>query len=522
VKLAIFHYHFLTGGVSTVVTQALRAIREHLPEVEEIRLVGGRCMEGLPAELQRQRAAYCHFPQIDYREAPEGGAPQAAAEGRELASLLLERYGGSDVVWWVHNYHLGKNPVFTQGLLEALSRQRAQRAILQIHDFPECGRHANLRALRRLVSLDPYPILPNVRYAVLNPRDHAVLLAAGVPEDAVHLLGNPVPAAPPNGAWGSPRSGPELRARLASAFGGEFPGYDPARPLAVYPVRSIRRKNVLEACLLARLPEGELSLAVTLPGISRAEKAYSDRVAGAFRAGVCRGLWGIGGRLQEAGLSFEELIAGADLVVSSAVQEGYGYLFVNSLQWRKPLLARDLDALEGVRGLFEDYPARLYRSAACPLEDRLRRELRDAYGRKLRELSDTIPKEARRQIEAELEGMLGAGEVDFSYLPVQEQAALLRRLSDGGLVEELRQANRELVEAIPRLLASPVPDRREEVEKRCGLPRFAADFGALLRSLATPGGPRAAAAADTPAAGNVQERLIRRFARLEHLRLLYD
>ena len=53
--------------------------------------------------------------------------------------MLQERFGGDNAVWWVHNYHLGKNPLFTEALLRLAADPRGPRLVLQPHDFPEAG-----------------------------------------------------------------------------------------------------------------------------------------------------------------------------------------------------------------------------------------------------------------------------------------------------------------------------------------------------------------------------------------------
>ncbi|MBN1834228.1 MAG: hypothetical protein JW820_00185 [Spirochaetales bacterium] len=527
-KLVIFHYHFLPGGVTTVVRHALKGLRLHLSEAAAVRLVGGRADPALGQAAERAGATLEADPQLDYREPPAGGRRRVAAEGAALAGRLLERYGGADTVWWVHNHHLGKNPVFTQALLEALRRESAQRAILQIHDFPECGRYANLRVLRESLSLPPYPLTPNVRYAVLTARDRRVLVQAGVPEPWVFLLPNPVPAGPSPSSPGSDGEPLRLRRRLADAFARDFPAFDPARPLALYPVRTIRRKNVLEACLLAGLAaggsggrrggaaEGGFSLAVTLPGISVAESPYSRRVEALFRSGLCPGLWGIGSHLSKAALSFEALAEAADLVVSTSVQEGFGYLFLNSLRWRRPLLARNLEVLEGARELFDPAATYLYDRLLCPLGPDEGRRLLDAYRARIANLADILSEPDRARLEAEARELTAAGLVDFSYLSLDLQEEVLARLVDPGYAADLRQANPELVSALRLLPSAEVPDRSLELQAAYGLRRYAQELRRLIGSFdePMPAGP----VADP---GAVQGRIVARFARLENLRLLY-
>ena len=168
----IFHYHLLPGGVSTVIRDGVRALLAHgelLPQLRRIVVVSsGDAGPGgggaLPAEIARDR-----LDAVGYDDAPATPAAQ-----RQLCDLLLQRYG--DGVWWIHNHHLAKNTRFTGALL--LAAAAGQPLVLQIHDFPECGRPANLRRLRREVPASPYPIGANVRYAVLSRRDQAALHAA--------------------------------------------------------------------------------------------------------------------------------------------------------------------------------------------------------------------------------------------------------------------------------------------------------------------------------------------------------
>jgi hypothetical protein len=195
---------------------------------------------------------------------------------------------------------------------------------------------------------------------------------------------------------------------------------------------------------------------------------------------------------------------------------------VNSLQWRKPLLARDLEILEGTRELFAGYPAVLYGSVACPLGSGQRKGLRAAYRRKLRSLSDTIPKEDLQRLDSEVERIAAAETVDFSYLPLDEQEKLLGRLCDPGLCAELRHANRELARAIPALLSAPLPDRSQAIEDGFGLRRFAGALGEILDSLGKPAPALHPEPESVAEPASIQEAVVRRFARLEHLRLLYD
>ena len=513
--LYIFHYHLLPGGVTTVIRDGARALLTHADLVPELtRLVvvtAGAEDGGLGAPVERRR-----LDAVGYDDAPATAAGQ-----RQLAELLRRRFG--DGVWWIHNHHLAKNTRFTGAVL--LAAAAGQPMILQIHDFPENARPANLARLLREVPASPYPTGRHVRYAVLNRRDHDALVAAGCPAECITLLGNPVrPAAPvPAPATGPARA---ARAGLQDAAAASEPvgsgAYDPRRPVWLYPVRVRRRKNVLEAGLLARLAGA--NLIVTLPASSAAETPYSREVERLFAGGAIPGLYGVGERLDAHGLSFDDLLAAAHLIVSPSVEEGFGFQFVNALQWRRPLLARRLAVLDDLQELLDGYPAAVYEALHCPLAPATRRALRAAYAPVVERAARLLPDASGNRLRAELDAILAGDTVDFSYLGAAQQAALLRRCSDAGVARELRQANAELLGAVQGLAHRPPPDRRQPIEAAFGEAAFARRSAALLAPLIASGsGARRGAPAPGSAHAAIDPAAVRRaFAKPAALRLLME
>jgi hypothetical protein len=514
--LVIFHYHFLPGGVSSVAQAAVRALRRYGAGFGRITMAGAAFPEaGFPGANAELDCQVC--PELGYLERRDLGPAAVASAGRALAESLLQRFGSEDAVWWVHNHHLGRNPVFTQAILD-VARSGRQRLILQIHDFPECGRYANLARLRRTLTAPPYPVGPSVRYALINRRDRAVLQEAGVPEGHLFLLENPLE---PGSGQGS-----AAPAEVKRALG--LPAE--LRPLLLYPVRCIRRKNVLEAALLCRLCAEPADLAVTLPGVSAAERGYSRKVRKAFARGWAPGVFGAGPMLEAQELRLEDLLGASDLILSTSVLEGFGYLFLQSLAWGRPLLARDLDVLDGMRDLFAGQPAGFYGEVRAPVGAGARRRLLAAYRGKLRRLvaARILSPEVTEALAGRLESVCGGSAVEFSYLPAEAQLDLLRRAGrEARLAAELRELNRGPLGTLERLLAerresrdAAGPDAREltaRLEERFGPARFAASFAAICRSFG--GEPGAGVSAPDEAA--IWDRVIRRFATVENVRLLH-
>ena len=481
--LYVFHYHLLPGGVTTVIRDGLRALLAHaalFPDLRRITVVTAGQADGV---LPGTDVVAAGAPRVTRERLDAVGydtAPATAVAQRQFADFLRRRYG--DGVWWVHNHHLAKNTRFTGAVLAAAAAGHPM--LLQIHDFPECARPANLLRLLREVPASPYPATANVRFAVLNRRDHAAMTAAGLPAERVVLLANPVRPVSPLPAPDTPpaRAARAALARAAAAQSLGSGSYTARRPLWLYPVRVRRRKNVLEAGLLARLAGADLI--VTLPASSAAETPYSRQVEELFAEGTIPGLFGAGERLEACGLSFDTLLTAAQRIVSPSVEEGFGFQFVNALQWRRPLLARRLPVLDDLATLLEGYPATIYDTVQCPLSAAARGALRAAYGPGIERVARLLPAGWDERLRAAMERVLSGDSVDFAFLGVAAQAGLLRRTGDHGLLRELQQANAPLLAAM-RTAPARAPARDRQIDELFGEAAFAHRVAAALEPLLT-------------------------------------
>ncbi len=584
-RVVVFHYHLNPGGVTGVITRALAALLEVSPDLEEVIIVSGSGDNAghVVEVLADERLRIEILPEIGYRE-HDTSAARCREQARGIRHALLQRYRGHDTVWWVHNYHLGKNPAFTRALLEIAASGR-QRMLLHIHDFPECGRYENLARLHQACGYDLYPTASSVSYAAINQRDRSLLSVAGIDDCRAWLIPNPVvtsagPAEPSDepsatrvlgrlhaeraGSGGRPGGADPARSagpvgasgpRRATGAGGTGLCGTPDGRLLFYPVRCIRRKNVLEAGLLARLLEHQedrpCNLVVTLPGVSVAEQGYSRMVEAVFDAGDIRGYFGVG---EWQAPSFDQLALAADLVVSTSVQEGFGYAFFDPLCWGRPLVARELDTLCGSVDLFHDYPACLYDALQVPVEISggngtgssgygygVRENLRSAYQRQIKRMEAGLGADLVERVEAQLESLLGGATIDFSYLAVDTQRNVLRRIGgDDGFRKEVLSLNAGLVTNALQLAGSRCTPRREALAERFGPHAVARRLHDALTSCGSPpagcgdqahdaeeSGPAAErGSAGDPTVGRaspaeIHLRIMEAFAAPQYARLLY-
>ena len=171
--------------------------------------------------------------------------------------------------------------------------------------------------------------------------------------------------------------------------------------------------------------------------------------------------------------------------------------------------------LDELATLLEGYPATIYDAVQCPLSGAARDVLRAAYGPGIERIARLLPAGWDDRLRAEVERVLSRDRVDFAFLGVAEQADLLRRAGDRGLLRELQQANAPLLKAL-RTTPMQLPARDRQIDELFGEAAFARRVAAALGPLLT--AQPAAGAGET-----AQPEAVRRFfAGPATLRLLME
>ncbi len=422
-NLAIIHYHLNRGGVTRVIENHLRALDAVLDPGEPWRVVifyGGRrkgWIKRLGHELKSVHLALAEVPGLEYDSLRE---PTAMSDPDELAKdlrLAFERHGfatGTTVVH-VHNHALGKNRALPQAT--ARLAEAGFPVLLQVHDFAEDFRPANYRHITGKTSDDPrrlYPQAPDIHYAALNGRDHAILASAGVDPQHLNLLPNPAPP-----LSDMPRR-KDARRRLHLCF--DVPTSD---RFLLYPIRCIRRKNVGETLLYSALaPEGTV-VGMTLAPLNPAEVPIYDAWKDCARRLQlpCRFETGA-----KDGLTFAENMAAADAIITTSLAEGFGMVFLESWLAGRPLLGRDLPEITGdfrSNGVELDW---LAPTLKVPLDwpglDRFRQAFMETYARVL----DSYGRDAPHDLDEAFESKTAGGMVDFGDLDELMQQSVIERV----------------------------------------------------------------------------------------------
>ena len=441
-NLVVIHYHVNRGGVTRVIENQLIALHSALPEGERwpvAILYGGR-QEGfsseLPERLERLDVSLHEVPELEYDDLQSGPTSAGPAELLMALMQVLGELGfpPAETVLHMHNHSLGKNRAMAE-VLPVLATD-GYALLLQTHDFAEDFRPDNYASVRGVADERMlYPRAPHIHYAVLNGRDCDILSDAGIADDHLHLLPNPVPD------FSTLPERDVARAKLAERF--DVP---PEARLLLYPVRCIRRKNMGEALLLGLLAEPETVVGLTLAPLNPVEvPAYEAWKQLAKESAMhCRFELGA-----PEGLTFPENLAAADAIVTTSLAEGFGMVFLEAWLAGRPLIGRDLPEItRDFRQSGVGYPW-LYDRLNVPVawlgEAALLNHLADVYHETMTAYG--LPDPADR--DARLRAKIVGGTIDFGDLDAEQQMQIVRRTAEDPTArEELLSINPDLPAAL--------------------------------------------------------------------------
>jgi glycosyltransferase involved in cell wall biosynthesis len=347
-RVAVLHYHLRAGGVTRVIEMAAQALAGQGVEVLVV--------AGEPAPPGTRLMSLAVVPELAYG----AGAHEADGLAAGVDRACRARWGAPADVLHIHNHCLGKN----LSLPVAVSRWalEGRAMVLQMHDFAENGRPLNYRFLRRGLggfdglSRTLYPLGARIAHAVLGSGAAGLLARGG---GTASVVPNPV----------------VLPTDATPAGAAEFS----ADRLLVYPTRGIRRKNLGEALLHAASAGAGTRLVITsapAPGPESAPYARWRTFAESLALPVVFDAAGATGR------SVYDFLFGADLCLTTSIEEGFGMAFLEPWAAGRGLAGRDLPEVTADAKAEGLNLGNLYTSLDVPLTPRQARAAAEFHARR--------------------------------------------------------------------------------------------------------------------------------------------
>lgn len=328
-KLLIIHHHLNPGGVTRIIQSQVSSLRNAFPEMN-IAVMTDDVPD--PDFFNRYNVKLIRNPNLNYLQNRDVSKIEAEKLLEKIDKLLGENLD-RDTILHAHNINLGKNPVMTL----ALSRLANQgyRLVNHAHDFAE-DRPANLSFLRRVIedlfdeNLNEvmYPGYENYHYAVLNSFDFERLLKAGIKQEAITLLPNPV-----HFEKKKDLSKAAARKRIVKNL-----DLDDSKKIISYPVRVIRRKNIGEMILLSVLFRDRANWLVTQPPKNPVEIEFYDLWKSFCEKQQIQLLFEAGTRV-----NFEVLLTATDICITTSTREGFGMVYLEPWLLDTPVMGRNIN-----------------------------------------------------------------------------------------------------------------------------------------------------------------------------------
>jgi len=460
-SVVLVHYHLSRGGVTRVIESASRCLSAAgIPHV---------ILTGSPPENATDLPVRV-VEGLGYLNDRGGHTPLRLVHSMRAA--VQETLGLEPPVWHIHNHSLGVNVLMAD--VVAILAEAGEKIVLQIHDLAEDGRPQNYPSIADSDTL--YPVAPQIRYAFLNSRDQECFARAGLPPERSMVLPNPI-SAPAQPAGSPPPT---------------------AKPLVLYAVRGIRRKNLGELFLLSTLsPEGTRYALTLEPVHPRWKPQFEDWRAFASDSGLPVQLGVVGHVAPEPGAdtSFEAWLGRATHLITTSVAEGFGLGFLESAALGKPLFGRDLPRLTQDHADAGIVDGRLYDRLLVPDSWVGRETLRQRLARTLQDELNAYDAQLTGEfIDRVYDALRFSGYLDFGNLPEDLQRQVILRARDGKeldaiLVEvdgEFLPAHAWLKETLAAREPTATPDQLAPYSLECYGQRLSALYQELADTRSAP------------------------------------
>ncbi|MDG2208306.1 MAG: hypothetical protein P8K78_10410 [Pirellulales bacterium] len=445
-QIVFLHYHLLPGGVTQVIANHLQSLKHRFDGGSPCKIAifhGGEHGEIKNlnwVDTDEIQVTEHVITGLGYDRTEETVADQDGLADNICKELESIHFAPEDSIIHAHNHALGKN-ILLPGALRTVAA-RGYPLLFQIHDFAEDFREDQYVRITAAGGRSDcfqwiYPQANHIHYAVLNRRDHNILIDSGISSERLHVVPNPIVD------LGILPDRHEVRSRMSLER-----GISSGRPLVIYPVRGIRRKNMGEMILWSAMFGEAASFGHTLSPHNVAEKPSYDRwktIANDLRL-PCHF------ELGET-FSFEDNLSAADALITTSVAEGFGMVFLESQLAERPLIGRNLPEITSdFRAEGIDYSL-LYDALLVPVDflgkDQIYESVFTAYIATIEKFGFGDRRKAMAH--ASLTSTLESGTIDFSRLtPALQQEVVMGVAKDQGLCATLREQNPQMEKSLSR------------------------------------------------------------------------
>lgn len=343
--LVIVHYHLRPGGIRRIIELATPHLLRGSPRrITRVVLLTGEAgdpawVERFAQQLSGVPVKVVVDPSAHYLSHPRRSPHRITLQLQYTLARLLASADASNTLVWAHNLGVGRNLILSRELAQACAKREVP-LVAHHHDWWFDNRWARWREVRRFgvrtLSATAQAVFPrrgNVLHAAINQADSAIL-GRHFGNGAVWLPNLTDPAPSPKGE----------RVRAARRWLDRHLGHRGA-VVWLLPCRTLRRKNIAEALLLARWLRPDAWLVVTGAASSVDELPYFRALQDAARDSGWRLRLGVLAGQESQQPTVAELFAASEAALLTSIQEGFGLPYLEAAAAGRPLIARRVPSI---------------------------------------------------------------------------------------------------------------------------------------------------------------------------------
>lgn len=362
------HYHMKSGGVKIVIENLMNGFSKtkDINFFNSFTLLEG----GQQFSYNVSSPLFSHqvIPELDYNDKFFSSIDELNSFSKKLAFEIKNILDFTKpCVLHVHNVNLFKNSYLGRSLeYLALEIKSFNKLIIlcQVHDFAEDNRNDRLNLLRNcsgeknetLFGNLMYPQADNIFYLTINSRDKRLLKKIGISEDKIYLFSNCVNV---DLFSKKPIMNDDILYEIEKYAKKNNYNFSLTKKILVYPVKILKRKNIVEAILLLKLlnyKKEDYQLLITLDASSKDDIEYSNSIKEYIRKNNLPVVIGFGfeiispkvnrtyyenGKIREYILP--DLFYHATGIMSTSTLEGFGFSFIEGWLCDRQIFGRRIN-----------------------------------------------------------------------------------------------------------------------------------------------------------------------------------
>ena len=343
------HFHMKSGGVKIVIENIIKGLKKYS------KIPVGLIESGKQFNYKHStKIKHIKISEIDYSNKSFSSYKDLYSYALKIAKKLEKKINlKKKCIIHAHNANIFKNTYLTTALKILTERNKNLLLIMQVHDFAEDHREDLLKLMKKCTKKDKkpdiaFPISNNIIYFTINSRDKRLLKKVGIPHDRIFVYPNSI-----NTEYFTQKAKITGIKKAISKYAkiNKY-NFSMDRKILIYPVKTIRRKNITEAILILKLLNSikdEYQLLISLNASTKLDIKYQNQIDEFIKSNNLLVTIGFGHSLisseSRKGNKYimPDIFSISKCILTTSKLEGFGFAFIEGWLANRQVVGRRLN-----------------------------------------------------------------------------------------------------------------------------------------------------------------------------------